>query len=105
MTTAKPRDASRREIEVLALVGARLSNAEIAGRLHLSVRTVENHVSSLLRTYAVLDRRALAEGPSRWRSAWPGPADWPGRLRNLPGSSGAALNATCWPAHCVTGAW
>jgi len=61
VTTAKPRDASRREIEVLALVGARLSNAEIAGRLHLSVRTVENHVSSLLRTYGVLDRRALAE--------------------------------------------
>ena len=61
MTTAKPRGASRREIEVLTLVGARLSNAEIAGRLHLSVRTVENHVSSLLRTYGVADRRALAE--------------------------------------------
>jgi predicted ATPase/DNA-binding CsgD family transcriptional regulator len=61
VTTANPLGVSRREIEVLALVGARLSNADIAGRLHLSVRTVENHVSSLLRKYGVADRRALAE--------------------------------------------
>ncbi len=51
---------SRREAEVLALLHEHLSNAQIAGRLHLSVRTVENHVSSLLRKYGVADRRALA---------------------------------------------
>lgn len=53
--------ATRREAEVLALLGGRLSNAEIAERLHLSVRTVENHVSSLLRKYGAADRRALAD--------------------------------------------
>ncbi|WP_336207148.1 ATP-binding protein [Nonomuraea sp. LPB2021202275-12-8] len=50
---------SKREAEVLALLGTHLSNAEIAAHLHLSVRTVENHVSSLLRKCGVADRREL----------------------------------------------
>jgi predicted ATPase/DNA-binding CsgD family transcriptional regulator len=52
---------SERETEVLEAVGAHLSNAQIAGRLHISVRTVESHVSSLLRKFGVPDRRALAD--------------------------------------------
>ena len=51
---------SEREAEVLAALGEHLSNAQIASRLHLSVRTVETHVSSLLRKLGVADRRALA---------------------------------------------
>ena len=51
---------SEREAEVLAALGEHLSNAQIASRLHLSVRTVETHVSSLLRKLDVADRRALA---------------------------------------------
>ena len=51
---------STREAEVLAALGEHLSNAQIASRLHLSVRTVETHVSSLLRKLEVTDRRALA---------------------------------------------
>ncbi|MEV1002019.1 LuxR C-terminal-related transcriptional regulator [Nonomuraea sp. NPDC050202] len=54
-------DISPREAEVLELVGAHLSNAEIAARLCISVRTVESHVSSLLRKLDVPDRRALAQ--------------------------------------------
>jgi predicted ATPase/DNA-binding CsgD family transcriptional regulator len=51
---------SEREAEVLALVGEHLTNAEIAARLFISVRTVESHVSSLLRKLGAADRRALA---------------------------------------------
>lgn len=51
---------SAREAEVLALLGEHLSNAEIAARLVISVRTVESHVSSLLRKLEVPDRRALS---------------------------------------------
>jgi predicted ATPase/DNA-binding CsgD family transcriptional regulator len=51
---------SDREAEVLELIGEHLTNAEIAARLYISVRTVESHVSSLLRKLEQPDRRALA---------------------------------------------
>ncbi len=52
-----------REAEVLALVREWLTNVEIAERLFVSVRTVETHVSSLLRKLGAPDRRALARQP------------------------------------------
>ncbi len=53
-----------REAEVLALVQRRLTNVEIAEQLFVSVRTVETHVSSVLRKLGADDRRALASiGP------------------------------------------
>jgi predicted ATPase len=45
----------------LELLGEHLTNAEISARLFISVRTVESHVSSLLRKLEVADRRALAQ--------------------------------------------
>jgi DNA-binding NarL/FixJ family response regulator len=42
------RGVTPREAEVLAQIAAGRSNREIAGALHLSVRTVEKHVERLL---------------------------------------------------------
>jgi DNA-binding CsgD family transcriptional regulator len=49
-----------REMDVLLLVADGRSNAEIATRLYLSVRTVETHVAHLLAKAGVRDRGALA---------------------------------------------
>jgi predicted ATPase/DNA-binding CsgD family transcriptional regulator len=56
---------SAREAEVLAALGEHLSNAEISARLFISVRTVESHVSSLLRKLGATDRRELADLATR----------------------------------------
>jgi len=51
---------TQREAEVLEALGARLTNAEIAEKLYVSVRTVESHVSSLLRKLGAADRLQLS---------------------------------------------
>lgn len=56
-----PVEISAREAEVLAAIAAHRSNAQIAHAFHISIRTVESHVSSLLRKYGVTDRRQLAD--------------------------------------------
>jgi predicted ATPase/DNA-binding CsgD family transcriptional regulator len=53
-------EVSARESEVLDALAEHMTNAEIGRRLFISVRTVESHVSSLLRKLQVDDRRALA---------------------------------------------
>ena len=45
---------TEREAEVLAAVAERLRNREIAGRLHVSVRTVESHIAALCASSAPL---------------------------------------------------
>jgi predicted ATPase/DNA-binding CsgD family transcriptional regulator len=69
VVTGLESDISAREAEVLAAVADRLTNAEIAQRLHISVRTVESHVSSLLRKLGVSDRRQLASRAEETRTA------------------------------------
>jgi predicted ATPase/DNA-binding CsgD family transcriptional regulator len=59
---------SAREAEVLAGLGEHLTNAEIGARLSISIRTVESHVSSLLRKLRADDRRALAAIAKKLRS-------------------------------------
>jgi DNA-binding CsgD family transcriptional regulator len=51
---------TRREAEVLDALTRGASNAEIAARLFISVRTVETHISSLLSKFDAADRRELA---------------------------------------------
>lgn len=85
MTTA---DVSARESEVLDLLGQHLSNAEIAAKLFISVRTVESHVSALLRKLDVTDRRALATftTPATVRRSLPAPlTSFVGRVRERTG--------------------
>jgi DNA-binding CsgD family transcriptional regulator len=50
-----------REYEVLVLLIERLGNREIADRLHLSQRTVEKHVSSLISKTGLPNRVALSK--------------------------------------------
>ncbi|AXB44735.1 ATP-binding protein [Amycolatopsis albispora] len=59
---------SPREREVLLAVADRLTNAEIAERLFVSVRTVESHVSSLLRKLDARDRRELVQRAAGYAS-------------------------------------
>ena len=58
-----------REAEVLQLLGDGLSNADIAQRLYLSVRTVETHVSSLLTKLDARSRGQLTAVSLRTRGA------------------------------------
>jgi DNA-binding CsgD family transcriptional regulator/tetratricopeptide (TPR) repeat protein len=64
-TLGNPANLTRRELEVLALVAQNLANTEIAARLVLSRRTVEHHVSAILRKLAVQTRAQAAAEAAR----------------------------------------
>jgi predicted ATPase/DNA-binding CsgD family transcriptional regulator len=73
---------SPRESEVLAAVADHLTNSEIAARLFISVRTVESHVSSLLRKLQVDDRRELASAAESYLTV--PSTEWPDRHPSSP---------------------
>lgn len=57
---------SDRELQVVESVAAGLTNLEIAERLAISKRTVDNHVSNILTKTATGNRVALV----RWALQW-----------------------------------
>ncbi|TDU91231.1 AAA ATPase-like protein [Kribbella voronezhensis] len=58
-----PANLTARETEVLALLAEDLTNAEIGQRLHISPKTVDHHVSSILGKLGVATRQEAAR---RW---------------------------------------
>jgi len=78
-------EISSREAEVLAALGDRLTNAEIASRLYISVRTVESHVPALLRKFDVGSRRDLAALAQRRTESAPVRRPLPARLTEIIG--------------------
>jgi DNA-binding NarL/FixJ family response regulator len=64
-TQADPLGLTRREREVLELICAGHSNAEIAAKLFLSTRTVDHHVSAVLAKLGAPTRGAAAAHATR----------------------------------------
>ena len=61
-----PATLSDREVEIIELVTAGLTNKDIADRLEISKRTVDNHISNILEKADVDYRVALV----RWALQW-----------------------------------
>lgn len=62
----KPVTLSERELQIIELVATGLTNQEIAEKLEISKRTVDNHISNILTKTATDNRVALV----RWALQW-----------------------------------
>lgn len=75
-TRANPAGLTERETEILHLVAEDLSNADIARRLYLALKTVEHHVSSVLSKLGAQTRgEAVKEGVRRGFIRFPSQSD------------------------------
>ncbi len=61
-----PVSLSDRELQIIELVATGLTNQQIAVRLEISKRTVDNHISNILTKTATENRVALV----RWALHW-----------------------------------
>ncbi|MGB3532765.1 MAG: LuxR C-terminal-related transcriptional regulator [Microcoleaceae cyanobacterium] len=69
MTQSKPKASvslSERELQVVDLIAGGLTNQEIAEKLEISKRTVDNHISNILTKTSTDNRVALV----RWALQW-----------------------------------
>jgi ATP/maltotriose-dependent transcriptional regulator MalT len=64
-TRQNPARLTQRELEVLALLAQGLRNADVAKRLVVSAKTVDHHVSSILKKLGVPNRAAAVREASR----------------------------------------
>jgi DNA-binding NarL/FixJ family response regulator len=64
-TLLNPAGLTPRELEVLALLPSGLRNAEIAQRFVISEKTVDHHVSAVLRKLGVRNRREASVEAAR----------------------------------------
>ncbi|MFJ3672811.1 helix-turn-helix transcriptional regulator [Streptomyces sp. NPDC090106] len=64
-TRGNPAGLTRRQLQVVLLLGEGLTNAEIAARLVVSVRTVDNHVRAVLDKLDAPTRRHAADRAAR----------------------------------------
>jgi DNA-binding CsgD family transcriptional regulator len=60
LTRANAAGLTRRQVQVLGLLGEALSNAEIASRLCISAKTAEHHVSAIMARLEVSSRQEAA---------------------------------------------
>jgi DNA-binding CsgD family transcriptional regulator len=61
-----PVSLSDRELQIIDLVAGGLTNQQIAGKLEISKRTVDNHISNILAKTETDNRVALV----RWAMLW-----------------------------------
>ena len=61
-----PASLSERELQIIELVAAGLTNQDIAQKLEISKRTVDNHISNILTKTKTDNRVALV----RWALQW-----------------------------------
>lgn len=64
--TQNPVSLSERELQIIDLVAAGLTNQDIAEKLEISKRTVDNHISNILTKTATDNRVSLV----RWALQW-----------------------------------
>jgi DNA-binding CsgD family transcriptional regulator len=70
-TVGNPGGLTNRELEVLALIAKRYTNAEIAGALHISPKTAGHHVAAILGKLGVHNRRDAVRAAERLGAVGP----------------------------------
>jgi DNA-binding NarL/FixJ family response regulator len=64
-TRGNPAGLTDRQVEIVRLLARGLTNAEIAAKLVLSVRTIDHHVSAVLQKLQATSRREAAQAAAR----------------------------------------